>query len=85
MSWPKELGREVRNIQGGKGRRQLLQTTSTVKDSLSVILKRAVMFEIAYLLLGVNERFPCPAEEKAILPVCTVGMELSCIPDDMIM
>jgi len=56
-----------------------------VKDSLSVDLKRAVMFEIAYLLLGVNERFPCPAEEKAILPVCIVGMELSCIPDDMIM
>jgi hypothetical protein len=43
-----------------------------VKDSLSVDLKRAVMFKIAYLLLGVNERFPCPAEEKAILPVFTL-------------
>ena len=45
------------------------------------------MFEIAYLLLAVNEKFPCSAEEKAILPVCIciVGMELSCIPDDMVM
>jgi hypothetical protein len=57
-----------------------------VKDSLSADLKRAVMFEIAYLLLGVNDRFPYPAEEKAILPVCIVGMKLSCcIPDDVVM
>jgi len=43
-----------------------------MKDRLSADLKRAVMFEIAYLLLGMNERFPCSAEEKAILPVFTL-------------
>jgi hypothetical protein len=56
-----------------------------MKGSQLVALKGAVMFKIAYLLQGVNERFPWPAEEKAILPVCIVGMELSCIPDDMVM
>jgi hypothetical protein len=28
------------------------------------------MFEIAYVLLEVNEKFSCSAEEKAILLVC---------------
>jgi hypothetical protein len=64
---------------------QLLLTTSAIKSSQSVELKRAVMFVIVYLLLGVTERFPCPAEEKAILPVYIVGMELSCIPDGTVM
>jgi len=63
----------------------LLQTTSALKGSLSVDLKRAVKFKISYLFLGENERFPCPAEEKVNLPVCIVGMELSCTPDDTVM
>jgi hypothetical protein len=56
-----------------------------VKSSKSVALKGAVTFKIAYFLQEVNERFPWPAEEKAILPLCIFGIELSCIIDDMVM
>jgi len=41
-----------------------------MKKIASSDLKRTVKFEIAYLLLAVNEKFPCFAEEKAILLVC---------------